>query len=97
MSGATVEFGPGGDVQIDAEALAGRLGLSQAALREGMRDGTITSRVERGQGTDAGRTRLTVFTAAKRLRLVVDAGGHVLQSEVADFGDRPLPPSMRRA
>lgn len=93
---ATVSFAEGGDVQVDAATLAGKLGLTQAALREGMRDGSITSRVERGEGEDAGRTRLTVFTPNCRLRLVVDDAGAILSSDRVDFGDRPLPPGMRR-
>lgn len=91
-----IRFEDSGDVRVDAAMLAAQLRLTQAELREGMRDGSITSRVERGEGEDAGRTRLTVFTPACRLRLVVGAGGEVIGSDRVDFGDRPLPPGMRR-
>lgn len=93
---AAVEFAGGGDVQVDAATLAAELGVTQAQLREGMRDGSITSRVERGEGEDAGRMRLTVFAPSCRLRMVVDAAGTILSTDRVDFGDRPLPPGMRR-
>lgn len=98
MSGEepAVTFAGGGDVQVDAATLAGHLGLTQAQLRDGMREGSITARVERGEGEDAGRTRLTVFTPGCRLRMVVDQAGAVLSTDRVDFGDRPLPPGMRR-
>lgn len=99
MSGeepAAVTLAGGGDVQVDAAVLAGKLGLTQAQLREGMRDGSITARVERGEGEDAGRTRLTVFAPSCRLRMVVDAEGTILSTDRVDFGDRPLPPGLRR-
>lgn len=91
-----IRFAEGGDAQIDAAALAAQLGMTQAELRDGMRDGSITSRVERGEGADAGRMRLTVFTPGCRLRMVVDEGGAILSTDRVDFGDRPLPPGMRR-
>lgn len=96
MSGGGIRLDPGGDVEVDAAMLAAQLRLSEAELREGMRDGSITSRVERGEGDDAGRMRLTVFTEACRVRMVVDEAGSVLSSERIDFGDKPLPPGMRR-
>ena len=96
MSGGGIRLDPGGDVEVDAAMLAAQLRLSEAELREGMRDGSITSRVERGEGDDAGRMRLTVFTEACRVRMVVDEAGSVLSSDRVDFGDQPLPPGMRR-
>ena len=93
---AAVEFADSGDVQVEAAALAAQLRLTEAQLRDGMRDGSITSRVERGEGEDAGRMRLTVFTPACRLRLIVDETGAILGSDRVNFGDNPLPPGMRR-
>lgn len=93
---AAVEFADSGDVQVDAAALSALLRLSEAQLRDGMRDGSITSRVERGEGEDAGRMRLTVFTPGCRLRLIVDAAGAILGSDRVDFGDQPLPSGIRR-
>ena len=44
-----------------------------------MRDGTITSRFERGEGEDAGRSRVTFFDGGRRVRLIVAADGEVLK------------------
>lgn len=96
MSDSAIVFGEGGDVHVEGALLAAQLRLTEAHLREGMRDGSITSRVERGEGEDEGRWRLTVFTPACRLRLIVDAAGTILQSDRVDFGDQPLPSGMRR-
>lgn len=85
-----------GDVEIDADAVARALAITPEALREGMRAGTITSRVERGEGEDAGRTRLTFFTASRRARFTCDATGAVIATDAIDFEDRPLPDSLRR-
>jgi hypothetical protein len=61
-----------------------------------LRNGAITSRCERGIGEDEGRFRLTFFHAGRRLRLVVDADGRILQRSRIDYGDRPLPEVLRR-
>ena len=62
-------------VQIDAATVAEGLKIDEPALRAGMRDGTITSRLERGAEDDAGRLRLTFFSQNRRLRIVIDVGG----------------------
>lgn len=74
---AQVEF-VGDQARIDAEIPARALGLSAAALQSGMRDGTITSRLERGEGADAGRIRLTFFSRDRRARIVAEETGRVL-------------------
>jgi hypothetical protein len=60
-----------------------------------MRKGEITSLCERGVNEDAGRYRLTFFHKSRRFRLVVDGTGTVIQRSTVDFGDRPLPASIR--
>jgi Family of unknown function (DUF6522) len=60
-----------------------------------MRKGAITSLCERGIDADAGRFRMTFFYKSRRLRLVVDAAGNILQRSTIDFGDRPLPDALR--
>jgi hypothetical protein len=44
---------------VDAELVAGKLGLSPDAFWREMRRGIVYGVVERGEGDDAGRTRLT--------------------------------------
>lgn len=47
-------------------------------IRRMMRDGTMTCLVERGEGDDAGRFRVTFRDGIRRARLVVDTEGNVL-------------------
>lgn len=54
-----------GQVIIDPEYLAPRLGLTPDTLRAGMRNGDIVSRSESGTDTDAGKTRVTVRTPVR--------------------------------
>jgi hypothetical protein len=63
---------------IEAPVLAAALGLTEDAVRAGMRDGAITSRCETGLDADAGRWRLTFHHEGRACRFVVDAGGNIL-------------------
>lgn len=65
---------------INAADLARLLELPEADVKRMMRAGTITSRFERGEGEDAGRFRLTFFEGDRRIRLIVDGSGEVLQT-----------------
>lgn len=86
----------GEDLCIDAGTLAAELDLTPETVMAGLRDGTITTLTERGEGEDAGRWRLSFFHGNRRLRLIVDDSGAILQRSRIDFGDTPLPPAMRR-
>jgi hypothetical protein len=90
-----IDIGKDG-VQIDASVLGKGLGLEPARVPELIRSGAITSRCERGIGEDEGRYRLTFFHGSRRLRIVTDAAGRIVQSSCVDFGDRPLPDALRR-
>ena len=83
-------------IPVDASFIADSLNLTPAAVQAGMRDGTITCRCERGVGDDAGRHRLTFFHGSRRLRLVVDDLGAIIQHSIVDFGPLGIPPSARR-
>ena len=85
-----------GTIQIDASVLGEGLSLEPSRVPELLRSGVITSRCERGLGEDEGRFRLTFFHAGRRLRLVIDSAGRILQRSSIDYGDRPLPGSLRR-
>lgn len=85
-----------GDVQIDASLIAEGLGIALPLLRKQMRTGEITSLSERGVGADSGRHRLTFFSAHRRFRLVVDDRGAIIQRSALDFGNSPLPRSVRK-
>ena len=64
---------------IDAADLGRLLERPAADVQRLMREGTITSRFERGEGEDEGRCRVTFFDGDRRVRLVVAADGEVLK------------------
>lgn len=90
-----IEF-ENGAVAIDASVIAEGLGIALPLFREQMRAGKITGLSERGIDADAGRYRLTFFSEHRRFRVVVDEAGAILQRSTLDFGDAPLPKSIRK-
>jgi hypothetical protein len=78
-----------GGVSIDARLVGEGLGIDPALVPARMRAGAIRGLCERGVDEDAGRYRLTFFHGGKRLRLVVDANGTLLQRSLLDLGERP--------
>lgn len=84
----TVTFA-GGTIEVDATIVAAGLQLAPEDLRMALHSGAVTSICETGEGDDAGRTRVTFYSATRRMRLVVDATGTVLQRSAADFSRRP--------
>ncbi len=76
-------------IQINAEIVAKALKLAPQDLQARMRDGTVTSSFERGEGDDADRIRLTFFSAHRRARITADTSGTVLSCSAADFS-RPF-------
>lgn len=74
-----------GMIQVDATVVAKGLGLTPDALRAGLRDTTVTSRCEKGEGEDAGRYRVTFYSSTRRMRLIVTADGTVLQQTSAAY------------
>ena len=85
-----------GDIEVPAELIAEGLGLSLAQMQALLRSARITGRCESGIDDDAGRRRLTFFCGARRFRLIIDGEGHVIRRTTINFGDRPLPPALRR-
>jgi hypothetical protein len=83
-----IEIAPG-LVQIDAEIVAKALGLTPEDLRQQMRDGTVTSRFEQGEGEDAGRVRLTFQSATRRARFTADSSGAILSATSIDAARPP--------
>ncbi|WP_372425194.1 DUF6522 family protein [Salinarimonas chemoclinalis] len=81
---------------VDATLIGSGLGLAPERVVALLREGAITSLVERGENEDAGRWRLTFFHASARFRIVVDDEGRVISRSRVSFGGAPLPPAMRR-
>ena len=84
----SIEFSEG-SVRVDAAVLARAFGISADDLKQGMREGTITSRFERGEGADAGTVRLIFFSPTRRIRITADESGTVLTCGAVDFAGPP--------
>lgn len=76
-----------GRYSIAAPFLAARFGLSEQDLRAEMRAGRVTSQVERGEGSDAGRTRLTLRHGDTTLAIRIEPDGSAF--EIEPPADRP--------
>ena len=76
-------------IEIDAAIVAEGLGVVASHV-------SVLCLYERGTGQDTGRHRLTFFYRGKRLRLIIDNEGCLIRRSTIDFGDRPLPPLLRR-
>ena len=66
-------------IEIAARLVGEGLGIAPEDVEPGRQAGTITTLCERGTGEDAGLLRVTFYLGKRRLRLVVDAQGRVLQ------------------
>ena len=92
---AVVDFEQG-TLSIDAAVIGRGLNVEPSLVPVRMREKRITVLCERGYDNDAGRYRLTFFYENRRFRLVVDEAGNAVQRSTVDFGDCPIPASMRK-
>lgn len=76
-------------IEIDAGLVAKGLHMDPAALRDAMRGGRVTQTIEKGEGDDAGRYRVTFYAPHRRLRLTFGADGALLQTSSVDYARRP--------
>jgi hypothetical protein len=77
-----------GAVRIDAAIIAAGFAIEPALVQPLMHEGKITGLCEHGVDRDAGNFRLTFFHGRRRLRLVVDAAGNVIERSVANVRGR---------
>jgi len=76
-----VEIDAAGDIALSAEVAAALLGIPIEAFLADLRAGVVYSVVERGEGEDAGRLRLTLRRRATTRVLVVEAAtGRVIEA-----------------
>ena len=80
-----------GSFVLDAARLAKRFGWSAEELRDLMRRGLVTSRVERGEAEDEGRWRLSVRCGNRCWKAIMLADGTVVEEQL-EF----VPPPGRR-
>jgi hypothetical protein len=80
---SSVEFEDGA-IRIDAGIVAEGFGLEPEQLRQLLRAARITTRHERGVDEDAGRHRITFLYGRRRLRLMVDGTGTIIERSHTD-------------
>ena len=78
-----------GEITVEAEALAPRLGLSVEALKENMARGLVVSVAETGENEDAGRTRLTFRYRARVWRVVIEPDGRLFEDPLPVLETKP--------
>lgn len=78
-------------IEIDAALVAKGLRMTPEALRTALQGGHVTRTVEKGEGADAGRFRVTFYAPTRRLRLIFTADGEVLQTSAADHSRKARP------
>ena len=71
-----------GEITVEAEALAPKLGLTIEALKENMAKGLVMSVAETGQDEDAGRTRVTFRYRARAWRIVIGSDGSLFEDPI---------------
>jgi len=80
-----------GAVSVDATLIAKELGLEPARVLDALRNGQITALCEQGMGEDAGRFRLTFRHRGRRLRIVVDSEGRIIERSATTLRRRLRP------
>lgn len=71
------------DIRIDGAIVARGLGLDPARFRELMEQRKISVLCERGTGVDLGLYRASFYHQGRRVRLVVDAFGTIVEPHAA--------------
>ena len=79
-------------IEVESALIAPGLGLDPAEFQRLLDNGKIRVLCERGTGEDAGQYRASFYLGDRRVRLLLDADGRLLQApEVRDPAtERPL-------
>ncbi|MGH8316711.1 MAG: DUF6522 family protein [Steroidobacteraceae bacterium] len=85
-----------GNIDLDAAVIAADLDLDCPGVLEALRARQLTAVCERGIDKDAGRYRVTFYHGNTRLRLIVDAGGQIVERSVARLHRIPQMRPMKR-
>lgn len=78
MSAPRIARDAAGEFVLDGALLAERFGWPEEKLKDYSRRGQVHSRVERGEGEDAGTWRLSVRCGNRRWQAVVGEDGTIL-------------------
>lgn len=84
----------GDDILVAADVLASLLTLPVATLRADMRAGKIRSLVERGEGEDEGRLRLTFRYGDQQVSIMREPDGELHPTDPPPPDRRPTRPSI---
>jgi Fe-S cluster biogenesis protein NfuA len=90
-----------GQIVVDPDYLAPRLGLTADALRDGLRSGDVLGVTETGEGADAGLTRIVLRSGTRAWAAEVDAAGAAREIpppravEAANRREEALPDRVR--
>lgn len=77
-----IERDGNGDFILDPAEIARRFGQSVADFRRQQEQGLVKSTVEKGEGEDAGTSRLSLRIGNRIWRAVLDEQGQVLREEL---------------
>lgn len=77
-----IERGPNGDFILESDEIADRFGLSSDDFRRRIRQGLVTSMVERGEAEDFGTCRLSVRLGNRLWRAILSNEGEVRDEAV---------------
>jgi len=89
-----VEFDNDGPV-VKAKLIGNLLNIPEDQVPGHIQNGDITTLLEKGVGEHDGGFRLSFFHRNRRVQIEVDGKGQTSNRTVIDFGDRPLPASLR--
>lgn len=79
-------------IEVDSALIAPGLGLEPAEFKRLLDTGKIRVLCERGTGEDAGSYRASYYLGNRRVRLLVDAAGNLLQDpEIRNTANTPQP------
>lgn len=83
-----IERNPIGDFILEPSQLANRFGLQHDDFRKKLEQGFVMSTVERGEGDDAGTSRLSVRIGNRVWRAILD-GNDTVTHETFGYFHRP--------
>jgi hypothetical protein len=71
-----------GDWMLDPEQLYSRLMINPGLMRQKMRLGLVTSRIEKGVDTDVGKARVTIKVAKSIWEGIFDEDGRLISEHL---------------
>lgn len=65
-------------IEIEASVIGAGLGIEPSQVQAQLREGKITTLCERGIGEHQGRYRATFYCGKRRLRILMDESGNII-------------------